>query len=407
MELPSRIKVCWFSNHPFAPVTGYSKVSLSIMSRLSKDARFDCSIIGELNAPPMDHNGIPVYGLEDCNNMQKSLVNVLNKINPHIIIFLEDSFSLFNFGFHRINFDPIRTILYIPHDGRFAPSISGLTMMRKVDHIVAMARFTQEVNRLEGFNDEKNHLIYHGTDLGIFHPVSYDKKISFRKSMGFKEDDFVLFSMARNSMRKANQRMIEAFAKASMGNPKLRLLLHISHPFRDDSNLKDFCDRVLPVLVPGSDNIIGRNIFFTEECIKEKNLSEDNIAKCYQMSDMSLSGSTGEGFGLLISESMSCGVPVIHTDYTTAYELLFDTYDGKYLPRGVPVKVITTNIASYNVEHGFIDVADMADKIIHYSSHPDDVKSLAKDCRRFAEDNFNWDEIVEQWKQEIIYTMTE
>lgn len=407
VELPNRIKVAWFSNSP-TMFTGYSRVSRTICEILAKDSRFEVSMIGELQGPaqPLDINGVPLYLLGDMNNIQKSLVDVLQRINPHVLIFLEDSFTLTNFGLHRVNYDPIKTILYIPQDGNFSPSIHGLTMMRKVDLMVAMSKFSHMVNKNDGFIDSKNHMIWHGVCLNKFHPIDVNKRNEYRREMGFKDDEFLLFSLARNSMRKRNQRLIEGFAKAALQNDKLKLVLHISHPFRDDNNLKDFCERVLPKLVKGSEKLIGKNIFFTEESIKNIDLDDNNLAKLYQISDMTLSFSSGEGFGLLMAESIACGIPCIHCDYTTPRELLLDTYNGKYEPRGVGVKCITTDVASYNVEHGLADIDDGAKKILYYSQHPDEVKKLSKDCRRFAEDNLNWHELVQKWKEEILYVLT-
>ena len=63
-------------------------------------------------------------------------------------------------------------------------------------------------------------------------------------------------------------------------------------------------------------------------------LSHDQVLTCMQEHDVFVFPSLFEGFGLVITESMSQGVPVITTDRTAGPDLIQDGIDGWIVPAG-------------------------------------------------------------------------
>jgi len=51
-------------------------------------------------------------------------------------------------------------------------------------------------------------------------------------------------------------------------------------------------------------------------------LTEEGMANLYNMMDVFVLPTAGEGFGIPTLEAMSCGVPICVTNYTTGWELV-------------------------------------------------------------------------------------
>jgi glycosyltransferase involved in cell wall biosynthesis len=63
-------------------------------------------------------------------------------------------------------------------------------------------------------------------------------------------------------------------------------------------------------------------------------LSHDEVLSCMREHDIFVFPSLFEGFGLVISEAMSQGIPVITTDRTAGPDLIEDGVDGWIVPAG-------------------------------------------------------------------------
>jgi hypothetical protein len=201
------IRVGLFSNGPELP-TGYAKVVREIGTRLAKDERFSVCYLNEnfMAGQKSQWNGIDVIGVHNPNmgELFKTFHQGLVDSKADVCLILEDSFTLKNFGFENIMRTPAKRIFYIPLDGAWVPT-TGINVLRSMDKIVSMAKFTQKELAKEGFSSD---MIWHGVDLNLFHPVDDNMKSMIRQQYGFKPDDFIIYNYGRNSLRKNNQALI-------------------------------------------------------------------------------------------------------------------------------------------------------------------------------------------------------
>ena len=57
-------------------------------------------------------------------------------------------------------------------------------------------------------------------------------------------------------------------------------------------------------------------------------MTHDILAQYYQDSDVFVFPTLGEGFGMVVLEAMSCGLPVIITDIAGGNDAITDGVDG-------------------------------------------------------------------------------
>lgn len=402
-----KYKVCFYSNSPNSR-TGFSKVIRSIGIILSKDPNFEVHCIGEnYDGQPVSFLGMTIWGIHPENRTDQrtyfpAIMQSLKKINPDVIIILEDSFTL---G-HQNWYDwalrerlPCPIIYYLPLDGGICPS-NGIPILRMVDKIISMAKYTQQEAKKDGFDSD---VIWHGVDPFIFKPVNDFKKRELRKKYGIPEDCFLIMNYGRNSLRKNNPTLLISLAKYFKDKDpnKYKAFLHINQFRLHDLDLiQTLCRNVVQE--------VGYNPLETGHIILNPKASDDNIfvedweiAEYIQMSDVAVSCSSGEGFGFINVESPSCQVPVITTGFTTTEELLIEEING-IGPRGISVPYDAIVIHSFGTKHAYVNVDKMVEAIDYLEKNPEIRKMMGQNGRKFVTEFANWDYLVEQWKQ-VIY----
>ena len=134
------------------------------------------------------------------------------------------------------------------------------------------------------------------------------EKKDFRKSLGLKEDDFVMIYVARMDKNKNQGMLINCTEQLIKIHPNIKLLL------------------------VGPDE---RNGYY-EKMITEKNLSNNVITLGYRkdipnlmkISDIAVSSSLREGLPVNILEALACGLPVVANNCRGARDLITDNENG-------------------------------------------------------------------------------
>jgi glycosyltransferase involved in cell wall biosynthesis len=143
-----------------------------------------------------------------------------------------------------------------------------------------------------------------------------------------------------------------------------------------------------------------------------KALDYDEMNSIYNAMDVFFLSTSGEGFGIPIVEAMSCGVPVIATDYTTTEELVRKNDAGIGVPlvgceeqslfdQNVTIydQTVTngTITGSWMVERGMIDVVKAANAIVGLSKDADARARYGRNGRKAALDKYDWEKVADQW----------
>ncbi len=170
---------------------------------------------------------------------------------------------------------------------------------------------------------------------------------------------------------------------------RTRIIVHVSNqrPVKrilDAVKVFDLIHTALPskLLFVGD----GPDRSLAEPCIERLGLNEHvefvgktaNVHELIAGSDLLLSTSESESFGLTIAEAMSCEVPVVATSVGGVPEVLRDGIDGKLAPLG--------------------DIQAMAEAAIEILVSPECAQRMGQSGRRRVLETFNPDRIADQYK---------
>ena len=146
-------------------------------------------------------------------------------------------------------------------------------------------------------------VLKHGVDLDRFHKVEGAKE-----KLGFKEDDFLILNLNRNSFRKQMPVTIKAFLDFYSRHNEAKLYLSCVLDNEDGFNIRRviFTECVRRQLDPEEvmNNAVFINSFPTA-------MTEETVNLLYNAADVGINTCQGEGFGLTTIEHAYLGKPQI------------------------------------------------------------------------------------------------
>jgi len=365
--------------------SGFASQTKNIVETLI-DKKYDISVVDWIATEPAIQmttrvnrakykvfGGYP-YGFPKTDFGQRILPNVLDSIRPSLLITLADTWMIAYIK----NIKHPKWIHYCPVDGGpIPPEVSSV--LKSVDQVVAMSKYGQnELNKV-GIDSI---YIPHGVNTQIFYPIPTKQKEEFKKSIGY-EDKFIWLFVGRNQPRKNIHDLMRAYKKFNDLYPNKSILYCHCDPFdRAGSNLEDFA-RMLG---------IQKNFIWTEDFLS---INDRKLNYIYNIADVHISATIGEGFGVTTLESMACGIPNIIGNHTTSPELVKG--------RGLLVDIDRVVTGRSLVDQYFIDIDDMVRKMIILYEDEQLRKQFSKKCREFSL-KFDWQNIIPRWESLLLTT---
>lgn len=380
-----KIRIMWCSDFMQAP-TGYGTVTRNILERLLKTGKYEIYHQAfQYMGQPCDINGIHILPMNrECNppNVARDVISMhIEKYKPDVVIFLCDSFFVTYLADPNYNLGKAKTIFYMPIDGEPIPfGCDGV--FRRVDKIIAMSNYGKETIK-KNLNIDCS-VIYHGYDSGVYKPL--DTK-ELRKKLGL-ENKFVIGVVGRNQGRKKHTELFKAFKEYLKKNPDDLLYMHTDPLDPQGDNLIAFAQYLK----------IEKSVLFTKMPGFCYGIDVEKLNEIYNIFDVHTLTTTGEGFGIPILESMSCGVPNVLPDYTTSKELI----EG----RGELAKLATTITGTYFVERGMVDKDEIIKGWQKLKDNPKLREEYSKRCIEFAQ-QYDWDKLIPLWEKEIQEVLTQ
>jgi glycosyltransferase involved in cell wall biosynthesis len=232
------------------------------------------------------------------------------------------------------------------------------------------------------------HYIPAGVDTKLFKPSTHKERAKLREHLGLRNDEFVVLCVAHNQFRKNIDRLLEAFAIFSRNKGNTKLVLHMLP--------RDNIGWDIPKLIKQY-GIEGR-VLFTN--MNKKNYSdvfvtEEMMRDLYCAADVHMLLTGGEGFGLPITESMSCGIPNICTAWTTPKEFLGEVEEGILKSvRGWLIPIVAVTKHHTGGDWAIADIRKAAEALEDAYQHPEKVNKMGMLSRKFIEENYDWDDVV-------------
>lgn len=155
----------------------------------------------------------------------------------------------------------------------------------------------------KSFSAGKSKAVYNGIDLGRFIPYR-ECGLAIRKQYKIGKDDFLFLNVGRLVPAKDQRNLITAFHGLMEIYPNIKLLLVGDGELRKE--LEQYVKKLL-----------------LEKCVIFAGIQRQ-IVNYYNAADCFVLSSAWEGFGLVLAEAMSCGLPVITTDAGGCAEVVDD-----------------------------------------------------------------------------------
>lgn len=205
---------------------------------------------------------------------------------------------------------PCPFILWFPvHNTKL--STNEIECLKQFDKINTISKFGQAV--LNEYNIKAEY---------VPHIVSnnfYDNKnnkLELRKNINIDPNTIICLMVARNSEasdRKAFNEQIKAFSEFNKEYKNSKLLLH-THKYGANKNGINLIEII------HNNHIQDKVIFSDQNELTMNSFGEEYLRNLYTLSDVLLSASKTEGFGIPIIESQLCNTPVITNNCTAMPE---------------------------------------------------------------------------------------
>lgn len=319
----SRLKILWLSNSGRAP-TGYGNQT-GLFVPVIKAAGYDISVFAFYGAeatPSIDENGVIVlprlrqpYGndIVDAHYKFTGADMVLTLIDPFV---LEP--GIYN-DMNWVSWAPIDSEPVMP---------ATVENLRAAQWILAMSKFGEGQLKEAGF---KNVLyVPHGIDTGLFTPVDRDaakKKLSatLNRDLAGK---FVVASNMANKGSPSRKGFFEGLAAFKVFSDQHKDAILYLHTEKNGIWNGEHLPTVISML--GLDP--AKVIFAPQYQLVMGMLAPAFLRDIYNVADVLLHPSHGEGFGIPIVEAQASGCPVIVTDFSAMSELCFSGWKVPGIP---------------------------------------------------------------------------
>jgi D-inositol-3-phosphate glycosyltransferase len=319
-------RILWVSNAPWA-ATGYGQQTAQAITRLKADGN-DVAVAANygLEASATMWNSpagsIPVYprGMETWSNdvipAHMHDWSSRDKEAEHLLMTL---FDVWVFKGEKWAEFPVASWIPIDHVPA-PPEVSAWARLPFV-YPIAMSKFGKSM--LENVGVESWY-VPHAVEK-VYKPTKSfvtpnGQTFTGREFMKISEDKFVVGMNAANKgvtpIRKAFGENLLAFSMFAKKYDDAVLYIH-TDPSGSMGGIK-INDLILSCGIP------AEKVIFPDAYMLRSGISQEIMASIYSGMDVLLATSMGEGFGVPTVEALSCGVPVIVSDFAASAELCGD-----------------------------------------------------------------------------------
>jgi hypothetical protein len=247
-----------------------------------------------------------------------------------------------------------------------APKIAALKVM---DEIWTPSQFGRRLLIANGLDADRIHVVPEGVDPDVFRPRERER--------GARR--FRFLCVGKWEQRKATDLLVDAFCDEFAGDESVELVMHCWNPWIPRFDLVATLARA----------VRGR----TARVLASLPLPGSRLAELYNDADAFVLPTRAEGWGLPVVEAMSCGLPVIVTDYSApadylsedvAYPLrvekLVDVYDSFFFPEGAAAG-----------QWAQPDVGQLRSLMRHVFEHRDEAREKGRRAREEVCNRWTWD----------------
>jgi len=376
MSRERRPRILWASETPLRG-TGFGTVGRHLLSRLTKTGKYDLCCAAWGAEGPAAPQQLPYPLVTSPSGMAEATQRALSRFGPDLLVTLGDAWD-----FQWLpQLAERREVLWIS----FQTIDSGPASRRwgawlgDADVVVCASEYGAQVLR-DGLSLPDLRIIPLGVDGEAFARLPEREAVRAERGLA---DRYVVGFVGRNQPRKQIPVLVKAFAGFRAQHPEAFLYLHTDPCDPAGWDLLDLLDRYG----------LAEDTAFTPDLTIDRPVDDAELNRIYNLFDVLVLPSSGEGFGLPLLEAMAAGVPVIATDCSACRELV----GGRGLLFGTRGSATLT---VYNLELPIPDEADLESKLESLHADPEAAEGMAQRGRRFAE-TMTWDRCARAWEELI------
>ncbi|HEB61968.1 MAG TPA: glycosyltransferase family 1 protein [Bacteroidetes bacterium] len=390
-----KIKLLFYGDSPTVN-TGFATVSKNILKRLQATGKYDITVLG-INYFGDPHD-LPykIYPAIDRRNDvygRKRLLELLKAKDFDILFTLQDTFIMATIGkaIKKIKKD-FKWIYYYPID--VAPQEDWIKQsVAYCDVAIPYTKYAKKES--EKILKRDYEVIYHGYDKDDFYIMSDEEKNNFKNKF-FKDnnDTFFIININRNQERKGYLQTLLAFKLFNNIVPRSTLYTHCDVANDRGGNLIQVAKQIG----------LANNWIYPNPEIFKKGISFPTkyINGLYNIADVNISTTYGEGFGLSMVEAMATKTLNIFPDNTAIKEIIGKDRGLLVKSGNTPNNLIANGHLDNNVVRPVTDVVDMVNKLLWAYKNKEGVKKIEETAYIWAKENLDWDKIGEKFNKLII-----
>ncbi len=395
-----KIKILTISDHPLV-ASGVGTQTRYIIEGLLKTGRYTVRSLGaairhedyrpiriaEYGEDWMIH---PIDGYGDPEIVRE----VLDEEKPDVLWFMTDPrFYVWLYAMSdEVRDRGVPLLYYHVWDNHPVPKFNKV-FYDSCDYVGCISKLTHDILIKLGCGNKSGY-IPHAVDADIFKPLPLEQIRQERVSTfgAPYKDKFIVFYNSRNARRKMTSDVLKAFKSFSniVGNDKTFLFMHTDPHDPEGANLLEVASML--DLQPGQ-------IMFSKARV-----DSPQVAKFYNMADVTMNISNNEGFGLSCLESLSCGTPVIVNETGGLQD---QVKDEKGFQFGVSVKPVCRSLQGsqqipYIYDDRCADIDYVEALLKMYNMTFEERKALGQKGRDYTLRAFNMNDMIGNWDKAIM-----
>lgn len=423
-----RVKILVMTDSPKID-TGFGRVGREVWSHLNATGKYDITAIGWFHQDsnrevpytvyPTRKNPTKGHPSQEDKYAHHSFPEIVEKIKPDVVWTLGDMWMTDHVKECKGR-DSFKWVGYFPIDGEPVPRRWG-QVVEDMDVSVAYGEYGLNVIKQRAPNANLSY-IYHGVNTKLFAPMDENRRASEKKRLLGIADKKVIGIVARNQPRKAFDSLFKMYyhvlrgewykckdcgavtvseydlvsrtssapnkcsvcpsTDLTKGSPREDVVLYLHCAPKDCGwELIDLQD----------DYGLMGNIIFNPDLQIGRGVEEGTLASIYNAIDIFTLPTRGEGFGLPVLEAMSCGVPIVATDYSAHPEW---SRDSGIL---VPPKVIEAEPLT-NIRRAIIDIDKYVEATLTLLDS-DDLRKKYGAAGREQALKMDWSIVCKEWER--------
>ena len=332
------MRVVFISTH-IDQTTGYSKVAYNLLRQASTLApRVKMFHYGFQRHPssPGHRKPPPSVNLYDAaaNEDPKEegfgfnkIAEYLDMVNPDIVMIYNDPITVYRF-MEAMKYDPgkspFRLWVYLDqvYEGVAPVLIDGIR--KNAERVYCFSEYWKRVF-LEYGTAPDVRVLGHAVDTSVFTNLSAPARQEVRTSVNVPKDAIVLLNANRNSQRKRLDLTVQGFVRALAKNPRLHLMMATN--LNPQTGAYYDVQRVYmeELKLAGLDAFAYiRNLILVDTSAPNV-IDDDGVNQMYNLADLGINTSDGEGYGLCQLEHLATGAPQVVTGLPSYSAFLDDS----------------------------------------------------------------------------------